>query len=131
MTQHQTIDCSNNIDWTTLTAKAKTCLKTGKTLNDGISFIRFSEDTLQVNTDDIDIEAFKTAIADIDVAEDFKKANFKILREKRDKLLSETDWLALSDVTMSDAWKTYRQQLRDLPANTADPSKPTYPTKPN
>ena len=78
MTQHQTIDCSNNIDWTTLTAKAKTCLKTGKTLNDGISFIRFSEDTLQVNTDDIDIEAFKTAIADIDVAEDFKKANFKI-----------------------------------------------------
>ena len=59
-----------------------------------------------------------------------KKANFKILREKRDKLLSETDWLALSDVTMSDAWKTYRQQLRDLPANTADPSKPTYPTKP-
>ena len=36
-----------------------------------------------------------------------------------------------SDVTMSDAWKTYRQQLRDLPANTSDPTNPTWPTKPS
>ena len=27
-------------------------------------------------------------------------------------------------------WATYRQTLRDLPANTADPSNPTWPTKP-
>ena len=53
------------------------------------------------------------------------------LRETRNKLLAETDWLANSDVTMSDAWKTYRQALRDLPANTKDPTNPTYPTKPN
>ena len=53
------------------------------------------------------------------------------LRETRNKLLAETDWLANSDVTMSDAWKTYRQALRDLPANTSDPANPTYPTKPN
>ena len=36
------------------------------------------------------------------------------LRNKRNKLLSETDYLALSDVTMSDNWKTYRQALRDI-----------------
>ena len=36
------------------------------------------------------------------------------LRFKRDRLLEQTDYLALSDVTMSDAWKTYSQQLRDL-----------------
>ena len=53
------------------------------------------------------------------------------LRETRDKLLAENDWMANSDVTMSDAWKTYRQQLRDLPANTSDPSTPTWPTKPS
>tara|TARA_R100000353_G_C6441501_1_gene178718 strand:+ start:296 stop:721 length:426 start_codon:yes stop_codon:yes gene_type:complete len=53
------------------------------------------------------------------------------LRGVRDDLLNETDWMANSDVTMSDAWKTYRQQLRDLPANTKDPSNPIYPTKPN
>ena len=35
------------------------------------------------------------------------------LRFKRNSLLAETDWTANSDVTMSDAMKTYRQQLRD------------------
>jgi len=36
------------------------------------------------------------------------------LRHKRNNLLKETDWMANSDVTMSDDWKTYRQELRDL-----------------
>ena len=36
------------------------------------------------------------------------------LREKRNTLLSETDWTALGDVTMSDKMKTYRQELRDI-----------------
>ena len=36
------------------------------------------------------------------------------LRKKRNNLLAETDWMANSDVTMSDDWKTYRQALRDL-----------------
>jgi hypothetical protein len=40
--------------------------------------------------------------------------NLEILRSSRNKLLSETDYLALSDVTMTDAWKTYRQELRDI-----------------
>tara|TARA_R100001163_G_C5020366_1_gene163336 strand:- start:59 stop:409 length:351 start_codon:yes stop_codon:yes gene_type:complete len=52
------------------------------------------------------------------------------LRKTRNELLAETDWMGNSDVPMSDAWKTYRQALRDLPANTKDPSNPTYPTKP-
>ena len=38
------------------------------------------------------------------------------LRRQRDAKLAETDWTALSDVTMADNMKTYRQQLRDLPA---------------
>ena len=37
------------------------------------------------------------------------------LRAKRNRLLAETDFYALSDVTMSDDMKTYRQDLRDLP----------------
>lgn len=36
------------------------------------------------------------------------------LRRQRNKLLVETDYMALSDVTMTDAWKTYRQELRDI-----------------
>ena len=38
------------------------------------------------------------------------------LRKQRDAKLVETDWTALSDVTMADNMKTYRQALRDLPA---------------
>ena len=55
---------------------------------------------------------------------------WNVLRNKRQGLLQETDWMANSDVTMSDAWKTYRQALRDLPANTTDPENPTWPKKP-
>ena len=39
----------------------------------------------------------------------------RLLRVERNARLSETDYMALSDTTMTDAWKTYRQQLRDLP----------------
>ena len=39
------------------------------------------------------------------------------MRTLRNEYLTKTDYLALSDVTMSDAQKTWRQSLRDLPAN--------------
>ena len=52
------------------------------------------------------------------------------LRSKRTQLLAETDYLALSDATLSAEMRTYRQALRDLPANTSDPANPTWPTKP-
>jgi len=52
------------------------------------------------------------------------------LRMERNQLLADTDWRAMSDLTMSDDWKTYRQALRDLPANTADPTDVTWPTTP-
>lgn len=52
------------------------------------------------------------------------------LRAERDRLLGETDWWATSDRTMSAEQTAYRQALRDLPANTPDPSNPTWPTKP-
>ena len=54
----------------------------------------------------------------------------RMLRRNRNALLAETDWMANSDVEMSDAWKTYRQALRDMPATESDPSNPTWPTKP-
>ena len=52
------------------------------------------------------------------------------IREHRDNLLTETDWMALGDVTMSDAWKTYRQELRDIPASNTVYENVTWPTKP-
>ena len=51
------------------------------------------------------------------------------VRATRDGLLVETDFYALSDVTMSSDMTTYRQALRDLPAN-VDLTNIVYPTKP-
>lgn len=53
------------------------------------------------------------------------------LRAQRNRLLAETDVYALPDRTLSDEMRTYRQALRDLPANTSDPLNPTWPTKPS
>lgn len=55
------------------------------------------------------------------------------LRQQRNRLLAETDWMGNSDVTMSADWKTYRQALRDITKTTpADDelSNITWPTKP-
>lgn len=52
------------------------------------------------------------------------------LRMNRNEKLAASDWRASSDLTMSDEWKAYRQSLRDLPANTADPANPTWPDEP-
>ena len=55
------------------------------------------------------------------------------LRQKRDGLLKETDYYALSDVTMSDDMKSYRQQLRDITegVNTEAKAKnKKFPTNP-
>jgi len=54
----------------------------------------------------------------------------KELRRQRNQLLSETDYLALADSTLTDEMRDYRQALRDLPANTVDPANPVWPTKP-
>ena len=56
--------------------------------------------------------------------------NWEILRTERNQKLEKTDWMATSDYTMSDDWKTYRQALRDLPENTDDRANPTWPPKP-
>ena len=52
------------------------------------------------------------------------------IRRHRDNLLTETDWMANSDVTMSDEWKTYRQELRDIPASNTVYEDVTWPPKP-
>ena len=63
-----------------------------------------------------------------------KDRALKNLREKRNRLLAETDYLALSDVTLSASMRTYRQDLRDLTDNltTVDEiNAVVFPTKPN
>ena len=64
----------------------------------------------------------------------------RLLRLERDKRIANTDWRASSDLTLADAWKTYRQALRDLPASASpklnsdyelDLTSVTWPTEPS
>lgn len=56
--------------------------------------------------------------------------NLRLLRLKRNKLLAETDYLALSDATLTSAMSTYRQALRDITDNATSLEDVTWPTKP-
>ena len=52
------------------------------------------------------------------------------VRNHRSNLLEESDWMAGSDVTMSDAWRNYRQGLRDITLQSNFPSV-TWPSEPS
>ena len=75
-------------------------------------------------------------IAELDAAEPMR-----LLRLERDRRIALTDWRASSDLTITDAWKTYRQELRDLPASATpkldsnshelDLTSVTWPTEPS
>lgn len=75
------------------------------------------------------------ATAEADRASALLQDQKDILRGERNELLKRCDWTQAADSPLSDAkkaeWATYRQQLRDLPANTSDPANPTWPTPPS
>ena len=75
--------------------------------------------------EEIDRDAEEKAQADGQPAREMAE-----IRQHRDYLLSKTDWMALSDMTMSDDWKTYRQALRDIPASNTVYQDVTWPTEP-
>ena len=90
------------------------------TIDDGTG--AFDADGNQIELDQALVDA-----AAIEVAEEQALSD---LRRQRNQLLAETDYLALVDLTLTDEMRDYRQALRDLPANTADPANPVWPTKP-
>jgi hypothetical protein len=79
--------------------------------------------TAEVSVSDNDINTIvwengTTPISKADIEAQFPIVEFDMamedLRAKRNKLLADTDYLALSDNTMSEAMATYRQSLRDI-----------------
>ena len=69
-----------------------------------------------------DEKAYKLRI-DIKASEDIRKT--------RNNLISKSDWMACSDVIMSDDWKEYRQALRDIPEQEGFPHSVDWPTQPS
>ena len=93
-----------------------------------------------INADDIDQITWHngtTPISKSDIQAQISTVELEFameeLRRIRNRLLAETDFYSLGDVTMSDDMKTYRQQLRDITngVNTEAKAKnKTFPTKP-
>jgi len=102
------------------------------------------DDLVQVLTRDAEPHNNETAI-DEDSGETYKTGRWMIgytvknkpqnqaeanVRNNRDLLLVETDWMALSDVTLSTEMSNYRQTLRDVTGQSGFPYTITWPTKP-
>ena len=79
-----------------------------------------------------------TALAEVDGAwtQGWGVSNMSVedagrnIRSHRDNLLQQTDWMAMSDNTMSPAWTAYRQALRDVTAQPGFPFAVEWPAKP-
>ena len=63
---------------------------------------------------DIQTGEITTVEDDIKVTSRTLATSLPFLRMIRNGILEQSDWMANSDVTMSDEWKTYRQALRDI-----------------
>jgi hypothetical protein len=78
-----------------------------------------------------DLEIHGDTPTDEQLADAYAQHGFTLLRAERNRLLAACDWTVLADTPTSTAsWKAYRQELRDLPANTTDPLNPVWPTPP-
>jgi hypothetical protein len=80
-------------------------------------------------------EAAKTVTNDQAQADaDALESSWDRLRRERNALLASSDWTQSPDSPLDDEakteWSTYRQSLRDLPANTPDPADPIWPEAP-
>ena len=82
----------------------------------------FDDNGNQIELDQALIDAAATELA--------TEQSWSSLRQRRNQLLTETDYFALADAPLTDEMRAYRQALRDLPANTSDPANVVWPTKP-
>ena len=88
-------------------------------------------DTGEVDTDQIGQPLYGNEWEVAHTVQNMEQATAEAnIRVKRDSLLQETDWMALSDVTMSAEMTTYRQELRDITVQAGFPYSVTWPTKP-
>ena len=91
--------------------------------------IKWSDKKTKVTVDEVEIETHFTGD---DTAKDARilAEKWTAVRRDRDRRLAETDFLALSDSTLSSTMKTYRQSLRDVPEDNSDPDDVSWPVKP-
>ena len=95
----------------------------------------YGEETLPVDAENQQVISVKSVVADSDEDIAERKASLSVLeRTRRDALLAETDWVVIKALelgeTVSTDMSTYRQALRDVPAQAGFPDTITWPTQP-
>ena len=102
--------------------------KTTDTSNGRVVFIPVAED----NTD---YQEYLEWVAEGNTADaaDTYTLTWANIRADRDQRLADTDWTQTPDIPQETIWKwkTYRQDLRDIPQKQTDPNNITWPTKPS
>jgi len=79
--------------------------------------------TNSINNIDFNVESFQIV--------ETKELIADVVREKRNDKLALSDWTQVADAPVDQAaWATYRQALRDLPAQTGFPNTVTWPVEP-
>jgi len=82
--------------------------------------------TVEIDTDAVTVTVTQTAVDKSD------EEKWLEIRTKRDKLISNSDWMAMPDSpAITDSWTAYRSALRNLPASQADPDDIIWPTAPS
>ena len=110
LTENNLVELVENLSYTTPTQKLSTVdayVEGGKAYNVRVENTTADEQTELINQKWIEI------------------------RELRNQILKDTDWRASSDLTLSNAWKNYRNDLRQIPQTQTDPYNITWPTKPS
>lgn len=91
-----------------------------------------ADNTLHI--DGVDQAALQAAYDAYDEAAAQREVAVDALRRVRDEMLAASDWVVVKAQEAGEdvpaAWVTYRTALRNLPANTSDPSAPSWPSMP-
>ena len=87
-----------------------------------INDIPYNSDGKQIT---IDMDAYNNLVDSV-----ISEQKLKRLRDERNKRISQSDWMANSDVTMSEEWRTYRQALRDITNTYTSLDDVVWPEKP-
>ncbi len=106
----------------------------GQNINssDDYTVIKSKEDIDPTKTYElVDGKITITGDAPVLTPDQLKEAQWEVVREKRNKLLTESDWTQLPDIPQAtkDLWEPYRQELRDI-TNQSDPYNITWPIPP-
>ena len=104
---------------------------------DGVRVFSINEeqyDDLADNCDASESSGVVTIIKSAEWLENKNNEAWRKIRKERNKLLKDSDYIMVSDITITtekkEEWTTYRQVLRDIPQDYDSPDEVVYPTKP-